>query len=404
MATAADPRAESPDPLPADEAARLRAALAALPDRFRLPLELVYLDGLTHAAAAARLGQPKGTVDANVSRGLKKLRAALGSAPAVAAALPSAAGAWPVPAEWVEATVRAAAAVVPRPAGLAGSLAAWWATRPVGARAWAGAVGLVACGVVGAALSAPAPAPAQPTPVAVVPPTPEPESLPARNKRVLEAEVLPKVTAALKPLALDGGDVVVTKVEAYDFRARFDLEIRHHDAPAGLGPTRLRLFLDTRVGSTRVLFGRGEYRELNQQRPIIVQVPGLGIDWTLRSEPVAAALAELKRFPADPRAFAEADRHAAAVRAALVPYRGHWHYLGSPDARCSFGTTPPAGPDDPTDVPTALGTTGSTHATELVVEPDGRLRNWVHDLTYTLSPDGRRLEWPGTGRWWERAD
>lgn len=59
------------------------------------------------------------------------------------------------------------------------------------------------------------------------------------------------------------------------------------------------------------------------------------------------------------------------------------------------------GPDDPLDWPGAPGTCAGT-ATQLVIEPDGRLRQWSHDTPFTLTDGGRRLERPGTDEWWER--
>lgn len=399
MATPADPR---PDPPPdADELAKLRAALALLPLHYRLPLELVYLEGLTHAEAAQRLGRPKGTIDSAVSRGLTRLRALLGSAPAVAA-LPTAARA--VPAEWVEATVRAAAAVVPRSAGLAGDAAAWLATRPTSALLWAGAAGLVAGGVVAAALTAP---PAVPAPVVAARPAPEPdpESLPARNKRVLEAEVLPKVVAALRPGVLGGGEVVVSRVDVHDFRAMCEVELRHAGAPAGVPTTRLRMYLNTATGRTAVqvdAWGRGEFRHLDPGRPVVLlQVPEVKLDVALRSEPLEQAVAILRGFPADGRSAGETARYVAQLRAALAPYQGVWRYHGDASRRSPFATELPAGPGAGVHVPDR----GVVEAALLAVEPDGRVRHLFDEPPYhpyTLSPDGRRLTVPGTDLWWER--
>ncbi|MBP3956892.1 sigma-70 family RNA polymerase sigma factor [Gemmata sp. G18] len=57
--------------------AALHEALDALPDRFRLPLVLCYLDGLSRDEAAAQLGWTAGSVKAGLERGREKLRAAL---------------------------------------------------------------------------------------------------------------------------------------------------------------------------------------------------------------------------------------------------------------------------------------------------------------------------------------
>lgn len=381
MASAADP---PPDPDPAEELAAVRAAVAALPDHERLPLELVYLDGLTHAAAATRMGVPVGTLSARVSRGLARLRAKLGAG---AAALLAAAGVG-VPAAWVDAAVRAAARAAPRPTGLA-----WWI---------AAAAGLAACGAAGFALTA-APQPEPVAPPAAAVPAPEPESLPARNKRVLETEVLPKVVAALKPLALNGGDVTVTKLETHDFRANFFVDIR---PPAPAPAPRLRLTLDTRSGAV-VVFGKlceeNEFTMIDPARPItLAAVPQLGLRWTARSEPLHGAVAALKAFPPDPRAGPAAARHAAELRAALAPYRGVWWYRGDPRNRTAFATTLPAGPDDPVELADPSGHRWTRPAWGLVVEPDGRVRQWFDDHPFTLADAGRRLDRTGTGHWWVR--
>lgn len=55
----------------------LHEALDELPDRFRLPLVLCYLDGLSRDEAAAQLGWRAGSVKAGLERGREKLRAAL---------------------------------------------------------------------------------------------------------------------------------------------------------------------------------------------------------------------------------------------------------------------------------------------------------------------------------------
>ncbi|HEV3437407.1 MAG TPA: sigma factor-like helix-turn-helix DNA-binding protein, partial [Gemmata sp.] len=55
----------------------LHEALDELPDRFRLPLVLCYLDGLSRDEAATQLGWRAGSVKAGLERGREKLRAAL---------------------------------------------------------------------------------------------------------------------------------------------------------------------------------------------------------------------------------------------------------------------------------------------------------------------------------------
>jgi len=61
----------------AQQAARVRAALEALPEPQRVPLELGYYEGLSQSAIAARLGVPLGTIKTRMRQALLRLRDAL---------------------------------------------------------------------------------------------------------------------------------------------------------------------------------------------------------------------------------------------------------------------------------------------------------------------------------------
>jgi RNA polymerase sigma-70 factor (ECF subfamily) len=58
------------------ERERLAAALAVLPERYRVPVVLRHVDDLSYAELAEVLGRPEGTLKAQVHRGLAMLRAA----------------------------------------------------------------------------------------------------------------------------------------------------------------------------------------------------------------------------------------------------------------------------------------------------------------------------------------
>ena len=59
----------------ADEAIRVAAAMAELPDAQREALSLAYFDGLSHTEIAERLQVPVGTVKGRIRLALDRLRA-----------------------------------------------------------------------------------------------------------------------------------------------------------------------------------------------------------------------------------------------------------------------------------------------------------------------------------------
>ena len=73
--------AEQPDAVASRRAGReaLAALVAALPERYRVPLVLRHVDDLSYPEMAEVLGRPEGTLKAQVHRGLALLRDAAGA-------------------------------------------------------------------------------------------------------------------------------------------------------------------------------------------------------------------------------------------------------------------------------------------------------------------------------------
>jgi RND family efflux transporter MFP subunit len=99
-----------------------------LPERYRSPIVLCYLEGRTHEEAASQLRIPVGTVKIRLSRGRERLRGRLirrGLAPAVIASSLSAPARAALPAPLVDITVKAAMRVAAfRAAGVSATVAA----------------------------------------------------------------------------------------------------------------------------------------------------------------------------------------------------------------------------------------------------------------------------------------
>ena len=104
-----------PDPEPWPE---LHEEIARLPGRYREPLVLCYLEGLSTEAAASRIGCPRGTILSRLSRARDRLRDGL-TRRGLAPSLVPAAGSIPqaFPATWLDATVKASLAFAERRAG-----------------------------------------------------------------------------------------------------------------------------------------------------------------------------------------------------------------------------------------------------------------------------------------------
>ena len=83
---APDERASPEDAvLEADAARRLARLVAGLPERYRVPLVLRHVVGMSYAEIARTLSCPEGTVKAQVSRALQRLHDELAQRPAMEA-------------------------------------------------------------------------------------------------------------------------------------------------------------------------------------------------------------------------------------------------------------------------------------------------------------------------------
>jgi RNA polymerase sigma factor (sigma-70 family) len=137
--------------------------LSRLPEKYRVPLVLCYLEGQTHEEAARRLGCPRKTVTTRLARGCERLRTRLTrrgvalSAAALAGVLSGSARA--LPAALLETTIQAAAAGAV-PAGVAALAKEVLTSMFISKLKRAAALLLAVCalGVASVALTRPAPA------------------------------------------------------------------------------------------------------------------------------------------------------------------------------------------------------------------------------------------------------
>ncbi|MCW8133970.1 MAG: sigma-70 family RNA polymerase sigma factor, partial [Planctomycetota bacterium] len=79
-----------------EDRTRMFAALERLPEHYRLPVWLHYIEGLTSVEVGKALGISENTVRSQIRRGLDELRGALGLSGARAAGLPEALAALPL--------------------------------------------------------------------------------------------------------------------------------------------------------------------------------------------------------------------------------------------------------------------------------------------------------------------
>jgi RNA polymerase sigma factor (sigma-70 family) len=164
------------------------AELARLPEKYRLPLLLCYIEGLTYSEAAARLGCSSGALHGRLERGRRWLQRRLEARGLPAVALTLGAGTLPaVSAELRERTVSAVSGMGPRPA----ALTVWGTLAPTRRVFLTGCVAVVAIGIgLGAVLDSADP-PKDPSPAVPSAPTDGNSQVPSSPRDVL-GDPLPK--------------------------------------------------------------------------------------------------------------------------------------------------------------------------------------------------------------------
>ncbi len=192
--------------------------LEEIPEKYRLPLILCYLEGRTNESAAERLGHPKGSMSTLIARGLDLMRDGLRrKGVAVSGALVVAALAPP------------AQAVAPPIVAALAQLGGW---TLAGSLKIGGAALLLAIGAVSLAPPPSTPPPvALPAPALAAPPAPIPTPDPAEERPRLPAVVAPVVEPeALPPLP----DLPATASEKARAALQRVLERRETRGPASL--------------------------------------------------------------------------------------------------------------------------------------------------------------------------
>src|SRR5688572_21600928 len=74
VATPQVPERAAPEPEPVEEGERVRAALSRLPERYRLPVTLHFVNGMEYGEISRTLGLANGSLRGLIARGTKKLR------------------------------------------------------------------------------------------------------------------------------------------------------------------------------------------------------------------------------------------------------------------------------------------------------------------------------------------
>jgi RNA polymerase sigma-70 factor (ECF subfamily) len=301
----------------------LATALVRLPTTQRRLVELVYLEGMTHAEAADVLGIARSAVGTHVHRGLGRLRQHLGGAAGLAV----------LGATTVESALFAHS--LPFDRGLAYRLAdaAWVrAAQPLAAAApgWLGwkplAVGVAGLGLTvgGVSLATRSDEANEPAPVlatagdVVRTAAGEPETLQARNLRILQADVVPQLVAQYRQSM--PADNPLAAVEVRTFGSEVEVEMRPTRLIPNVFPMRLQMrycMLRRQLLAAEANSLTGPLRELNLPRPIPTGIPNpLApfaplVQTTPGADDVrwAGVRRAFARLPADERAEADHLRH-----------------------------------------------------------------------------------------------
>lgn len=290
----------------ADHADEVAWLLADLPVRYRQPIELVFWQGLTHAEAAGVLGWPKGTVDAYVARGLKRLR--------------KKAAQRCVPVAVVSTALAQPPAAVPEPALDRLAAAAWTAgCTPPPAGHWWLSWKAVACGVACAGLVAGGVAigwrPAEPDASARAEgPAVASETLQERNARIARDELSPQFRELLQRFYPPPHEVSVAHVQAVGSVVEVECLVTP-PVPAATGlATRLRARYCTALRRLTIRGqpdGETRWYWMNPEKPLALKIPtpfGPPVEVVRGREEYLATEQLFARLPADDRAESEQIR------------------------------------------------------------------------------------------------
>ncbi len=308
-------------------------AVAELPARERRAVELVYFEGLTHAAAAAALGWSRGAVGSYLTRALRRLEGLLAKRGVTAAGgvvaietslLADTPSGWP-DAVWTLAAARRATEE---------SVMQGWVTA---AKLKAFAV-VVLCGgtTVGGLVWAFTPS-AQPHGAPIRTAQSKPESVRDRNERIFNAVVLEKQRKALGKLLLGkDGEVRLQKpTEFFDCRMKVVYELRHDTGEPLPQSSVVEIYFDADSRMSEVffdLFGDGNARGIDPVKPILWRV--LGREMTFDVQPLSDALRAFENLPQDQLTAKEATAQNARLEATCQPYLGVWFRQGDANAPC----------------------------------------------------------------------